>query len=784
MNEQTLTKLEYDKIIALVKQEAATSIGKSQAEVIQPSVDMEAIEKLQAETDEAVDILRRNKAIPFSYMEDVTPSLKRSEIGGTLHSSDIVHIAQLIATGRNIKTFIDEIEMELPLLKGVTDEITTLKHLEKEITSKIDEDGNLYDDASPALRGIRQSIQHNESNIRDRLHQLTKTKSKMLSDSIITIRNQRYVLPVKQEYKGSIGGIVHDQSSSGQTLFMEPKAIIELNNQLQQSYVKEEQEIELILQKLTGEIANHTETLAVNQAQIAELDVIHARARTSVHMKATKPILNNEGVIDLKAARHPLLSLDTAVASDIFLGESYHAMVITGPNTGGKTVTLKTIGLIVLMAQSGLQIPASDGGKVACYQRVFADIGDEQSIEQNLSTFSSHMTNIVQIMDKVDEESLVLFDELGAGTDPQEGAALAMSILDKVIAIKATVVATTHYPELKAYGYNKDTVMNASVEFDVASLQPTYRLLMGVPGRSNAFEISERLGLSSETITHAKSYLGLDSKNVENMIVALENTKKSAENKEAEAAETVETAQQLKQDLEKEWHTFQKEKEKMYEKAEEKANKALRKAREEAEIIVEEVRQMKDQSLWKEHEWIEARKMFDEAQPELTEAQDKNTTNKPQKQSTRTIQVGDEIKHQTLNQYGEVVEKKNDKEYIIQVGQMKMTAKKKDLEFVGKKKQEQPEPVTHVVKQASTSNVKPELDLRGERYEDALQKLEKYVDDALMQGYPRVTIIHGKGTGALRKGVEHFIKRTPAIKNHRLGAQGEGGSGVTVLELQ
>lgn len=783
MNEQTLNKLEYDKVISLVKQETATSVGRSQAASIQPSVDMEAIEVLQAETDEAADILRWNKAIPFSYMEDITPSLKRSEIGGTLHPSEIVQIAQLIASGRNIKTFIEEVENELPLLQGITDEITALKHLEKKITSKIDEDGNVYDDASPALRGIRQSIQYYESNIRDRLHQLTKTKSKMLSDSIITIRNQRYVLPVKQEYKSSIGGIVHDQSSSGQTLFMEPKAIIELNNQLQQSYVKEEQEIEVILQQLTGEIANHTDTLAVNQSQIAKLDVIHARARTAMKMKATKPVLNNKGVIDLKSARHPLLPLDTAVASDIFLGNSSHAMVITGPNTGGKTVTLKTIGLLVLMAQSGLQIPALDGGQVACYSQVFADIGDEQSIEQNLSTFSSHMTNIVQIMEKVHADSLVLFDELGAGTDPQEGAALAMSILDKVIEIKATVVATTHYPELKAYGYNKEEVMNASVEFDVASLQPTYRLLMGVPGRSNAFEISERLGLSTATISHAKSYLGIESKNVENMIVALENTKKAAEEKEAEAAETVEAAQQLKQDLEKEWQTFQKEEARMYEKAEEKADKALRKAREEAEIIVEEVRQMKNQSLWKEHEWIEARKMLEEAQPELTDSTPENTPSKPEK-SPQDIQVGDEIKHQTLHQYGEVVEKKNDKEYIIQVGQMKMTAKKKDLEFIRKKEAEQPEAVTHVVKKASTSNVKPELDLRGERYEDAVQQLEKYIDDALMQGYPRVTIIHGKGTGALRKGVEQFIRSTPAIKHHRLGAQGEGGSGVTVLELQ
>lgn len=783
MNEQTLNKLEYNKVIALVKQETITSIGKSQAALMQPSVNMEAIEVLQSETDEAVDILRWNKAIPFSYMEDITPSLKRSEIGGTLHSSEFVQIAQLIASGRNIKTFIEEVDNELPLLQGITEEITALKYLEKEITTKIDEDGKVYDDASSALRGIRQSIQHYESNIRDRLHQLTKTKSKMLSDSIITIRNQRYVLPVKQEYKGSIGGIVHDQSSSGQTLFMEPKAIIELNNQLQQSYVKEEQEIELILQKLTGEIANHTDTLAVNQRQIATLDVIHARARTAVKMKAAKPVLNHKGVIDLKSARHPLIPLDTAVASDIFLDDSSHAMVITGPNTGGKTVTLKTIGLLVLMAQSGLQIPALDGGQVACYSQIFADIGDEQSIEQNLSTFSSHMTNIVQIMEKVNADSLVLFDELGAGTDPQEGAALAMSILDKVIDIKATVVATTHYPELKAYGYNKAAVMNASVEFDVASLQPTYRLLMGIPGRSNAFEISERLGLPSATITHAKSYLGLDSKNVENMIVALENTKKAAEEKEVEAAETVEAAQQLKRDLEKEWHTFHKEKTRMYEKAEEKADKALRKAREEAEIIVEEVRQMKDQSLWKEHEWIEARKMLEEAQPELADSTSKSAASKPEKRP-QDIQVGDEIKHQTLQQYGEVVEKKNDKEYIIQVGQMKMTAKKKDLEFVRKKESAKPEAVTHVVKKASTSNVKPELDLRGERYEDAMQQLEKYIDDALMQGYPRVTIIHGKGTGALRKGVEQFIRTTPAIKHHRLGAQGEGGSGVTVLELQ
>lgn len=385
-------------------------------------------------------------------------------------------------------------------------------------------------------------------------------------------------------------------------------------------------------------------------------------------------------------------------------------------------------------------------------------------------------------MEHVDENSLVLFDEIGAGTDPQEGAALAMAILDEVINREARVVATTHYPELKAYGYNRESVMNASVEFDVETLRPTYRLVMGVPGRSNAFEISDRLGLEKEIIDHAKSYLGVDSKNVENMIAALEASKKEAEKELEEAHRLLAESEQLRIELNKEWRSFQEKRTELYEKAEEKAEKALRKAREEAQIIVDEVRQMKDKTLWKEHEWIEAKKMLDEAQPELVS---KDSSSDIHQEDRVELAVGDEIKHKTLQQTGQIIEKKNNHEYVIQIGMMKVTAKRKDLQFVKKvekKKEEAPQPVSHMV--TTSGSVKTELDLRGERYEDAMLKLEKYVDDALVAGYPRVTIIHGKGTGALRKGVEKFIETHPYITSHRLGAQNEGGSGVTIIELK
>ncbi len=780
MNERTLHVLEFHKIVELLTNEAATSVGKTVTEKITPKTTLADVEKLQDETDEALHILRLDKTVPFSIVSDITSSLKRSEIGSTLDIQACLEVLQVLYCGRNVKNFIETIEENADLLQALMEQLIPLRHLEDNISRKFDDYGDIVDNASPALRSIRSSIRSYEASIRDRLNQFTRSKSSMLSDTIVTIRNQRYVLPVKHEYRGAIGGIVHDQSSSGQTLFIEPRAIIELNNQIQQAHIKEKQEIEKILQKLTGEIAEHAEQLRINLDVISELDFIFSRARLAEKMKAAKPTLNEDGFINMKQARHPLIAQEDVVANDVELGKDYHAIVITGPNTGGKTVTLKLIGLCVLMAQSGLQVPAQDGCEIGVFRQVFADIGDEQSIEQNLSTFSSHMTNIVSIMEQVDAESLVLFDELGAGTDPQEGAALAMSLLDKVIDQQARVVATTHYPELKAYGYNRESVMNSSVEFDVETLRPTYRLLMGVPGRSNAFEISERLGLNEEIIEHAKQYVGVDSKKVEHMIAALEASKKAAEQELADTNDILKESERLRRQLTTEWEAFQSERDHLYKQAEEKAETALQKAREEAEIIVDEVRHMRDQTQWKEHEWIEARKMLEEAQPDLVKEKESTT-----KAETRELEVGDEIKHRTIQQPGHIVEKKNEHEYVIQVGMMKLTAKRKDLTFIKKQADaEQSEPaVTHMVRMSSNQGVKTELDLRGKRYEDAMSDLEKYLDEALMQGHNRVTIIHGKGTGALRKGVEKFIRNHPHVTSSRLGAQNEGGSGVTIVEF-
>lgn len=779
MNERTLKVLEFHKIVQLLTEETATLVGRNRAGKIKPLQDLQEVEHLQMETDQALFILRLDKTVPFSHVEDVSGSLMRAEIGSQLTAKELIDIAQVMYSGRQLKNFIEDLEEPVTLLKAIVEKIYPYRELERQIRVKIDEYGEVVDDASYKLKSIRQSIHQIEGSIRERLHNLTKTKSKMLSDTIITRRNDRYVLPVKHEYKGAIGGIVHDESASGQTLFMEPKAIIELNNNLQQKRIQEKQEVAVILSSLTQEVSGHSRALIHHLKLIAELDFIFARARLALKMKASKPEINEMGIIDLKNMRHPLIPLDEVVASDLRLGDDHQAIVITGPNTGGKTVTLKTVGLIVLMTQSGLQIPALDGGRISFYQNVFADIGDEQSIEQNLSTFSSHMTNIISMLAAVDNQTLILFDELGAGTDPQEGAALAMAILDDVITKGASVIATTHYPELKAYGYNRPSVMNASVEFDVESLKPTYRLQMGVPGRSNAFEISTRLGIQDAIIQKAKSYIGVDSKNVENMIMALENTKKSVE-AEHEAMQTqVKASDELYQSLQEAWRELNEKQDALYKKAEEKAEKALRRAREEAELIIDEVRSMRDHAKFKEHEWIDAKKMIEDAQPKLVKAKEKSSP-----KNKRPLRVGDDVKLHSLDQNGSIVEMKSDKEAIVQVGMMKVTAKINDLELLDKKPEEKQEAVSHTIRNNGAAAVTTELDLRGERYDDALLKLEQYIDEAIMQNYHQARIIHGKGTGALRKGVEKYLKKHPQIEDYHLGHQNEGGSGVTVIELK
>jgi DNA mismatch repair protein MutS2 len=780
MKKSVLQALEFHKIIEQLTSHAETSLGKEKATALIPSNDLEKVVHMQEETDETVQIIRLNQTIPLGGIKDIRASLSRSVIGGVLSASECLDVANTIYGSRQVKSFIEGLEDDYPLLEELSARMVSLRELEQFIKMRIDDHGYVMDSATEKLRGIRSSMKSIESKIRDKMENYIRTNSSLLSDAIVTIRNDRYVLPVKQEHRSTIGGIVHDQSSSGQTLFMEPRAIVDLNNRLHEASLNESREIERILTEISAKIAEEEAVLQENIAVLAHLDFIYARAKLAAEMNAAKPEMNDKGIIKMKQARHPLIPQEEVVPNDIELGESFTSIVITGPNTGGKTVTLKMVGLCTLMAQSGLQVPALDGCKLAVFHDVFADIGDEQSIEQNLSTFSSHMTNIVHIMKQVDQKSLVLFDELGSGTDPQEGAALAMSLLDEVVSRNARVIATTHYPELKAYGYNRKQVVNASVEFDVDTLRPTYRLLLGVPGRSNAFEISKRLGLDLSIIENAKGFMAKDTEKVDSMIASLEESQIGAEKDYEQAHEILNEAEQLYQTIESKWNEFLNQRETLFKKAEEKAEKAIKNAREEAEIIVEELRNMKSETKLKEHEWIEAKKMLEEAQPELTKSRAEQS--KPLSKNKGELKPGDEVKLISMNQKGEVLEKVTDREYLVQVGIMKVKVKRNELEKRGKRKKEDTTPIATV--KGSNYHVKPELDLRGERFEDALHRLEHYIDDALLAGYSNVSIIHGKGTGALRKGVQEFSRKHSRIASYRAGSSGEGGSGVTVIELK
>ncbi|RLQ98001.1 endonuclease MutS2 [Falsibacillus albus] len=786
MFEKVLKTLEFDKIKSLLLEFASSSLGADKIKSLLPSTSYDEVVKLQEETDEAASVIRLKGNVPLSGIYDIRPHVKRSEIGGILSPNDFVQIASTIHASRVIKHFIEDItdskDILIPILVKKSDGMSILTPLEHEIKNAVDENGEVLDSASTELRHIRQQLRANESRVREKLEGYIRSKNaqKMLSDAIVTIRNDRYVIPVKQEYRGHYGGIVHDQSSSGQTLFIEPQSIVQLNNQLREFKLKEQQEIEKILQALTVEIAAASHELLEIVRIMGELDFIFAKAKFGASIKATKPKVNDNGIVKLFKARHPLLAMDEAVANDIAIGENYSTIVITGPNTGGKTVTLKTIGICTIMAQAGLQIPTLDGSEINVFKQVFADIGDEQSIEQSLSTFSSHMVNIVEILKLVDHESLVLFDELGAGTDPQEGAALAISILDEVYNRGAKVIATTHYPELKAYGYNREGVMNASVEFNVETLSPTYKLLIGVPGRSNAFEISKRLGLNDAVIEHARSYIGADTNEVENMIASLEQSRRLAEEERLEANELMKSADKLHKDLQKQMIEFYEQRDKMYEKAEAKAAKVVDKAKSEAEEIIHDLRKLQQnkKAEIKEHELIEARKRLEGAAPEL----EKTSKSVKRSASKHEFAAGDEVKVLSFDQKGHLVERVSRNEWQVQIGIMKMKVKESDLEFIKGKQKVETKPLATV--KGRDYHVSLELDLRGERYEGALIRVEKYLDDAVLAGYPRVSIIHGKGTGALRQGVQEYLKNHRNVKRIRFGEAGEGGSGVTVVELK
>jgi len=785
VEQRVLKTLEFDKIVAMLTEKATSTYGKEKAAELLPLSTLEQVETAQRGTAEAVTVLRLKGSVPLGGIRDIRASIQRARLKAMLSPAELLDISGTIAAGRRLKNFLLDLaeDADLPLLKFQAERIAGLRELEGEIRRCIDENAEVMDSASPGLRQVRQEIRQLEARIRERLEQMIRSSAyqKMLMDNIVTIRGDRFVIPVKQEYRHVFGGIVHDQSASGATLFIEPEAIVGTNNKLREARLREEREVERILTALTEQVSLAVAELKENVGALAEIDFLFAKAELAASMKAVQPKLNDRGYLRLKQARHPLIPREAAVPMDVELGGAYRAIVITGPNTGGKTVSLKTIGLLSLMAMAGLHIPAAEESEVTVFSSVFADIGDEQSIEQSLSTFSSHMTNIIQILKKMDAKSLVLFDELGAGTDPTEGAALAMAIIDHVIQTGARLVATTHYSELKAYAYDRPEAINASVEFDVETLRPTYRLLVGVPGRSNAFAIAGRLGLPQEIIDRARGSISEEENQVESMIASLERNRKTAEAERREAEALRREAEELRRQLEEERIRFAEEKNRLLEQAEQEARAAVQLAKEEAEAVIRELRKMRDEGVEiKEHRLIEARQRLDNAVLEL----EKEKVKKPSK-AVRAAQIkpGDDVMVTSFGQKGTVLEKVGNDEFLVQIGIMKMKVKREDMNPI-KTSPAQQQAASFATLKRSRRDVKMDLDLRGYNVEDAIREIDQFLDDALLAGLHTVSIIHGHGTGALRKGVHEYLRQHKNVKSFRLGGQGEGGVGATIAELK
>ena len=787
MNKKILDVLAFDQVKQLVGQYLVTAQGKEELAQLAPSADAQQISTWLAETEDALKVQRLRGGIPVPKIENIRPQMKRIEIGADLNGLELAQVGRVLVTANELKRFFEDLsdsEIEFERLYEWEKQLVTLPTLSRRLKEAVDEDGRLTDEASPELRVIRQNIRRSERTIRETLDSLVRGgNAKYLSDTIVTMRNERYVIPVKQEYRGVFGGVVHDQSSSGQTLFIEPKQVVDQNNRLRQHQIAERTEIERILAELSAELAPYQREILHNAYVIGMMDFMNAKARFGKELHAIVPAINTNNHVVFKQARHPLIDQEKVVPNDIAIGEDYQAVVITGPNTGGKTITLKTLGLLQIMGQSGLPILVDEESQMGIFQEIFADIGDEQSIEQSLSTFSSHMTTIVDVLKKVDHTSLVLFDELGAGTDPQEGAALAIAILDELGARSAYVMATTHYPELKVYGYNRANTINASMEFDVDTLSPTYRLLIGVPGRSNAFEISKRLGLDTQIIEQAKQIMDGESQDLNEMIADLENRRKMTETEYLEMRHYVEEAERLQKELKQAYNFFFEEREAELAKARKKANQIVEEAKEESEKIISDIRNMQlssGQSHVKEHELIAARTKLSDLHQE--EHLQKNKVLQKAK-AAKTLKVGDEVLVTSYGQRGTLIKKMGESQWQVQLGILKMTLPESDLQPAAPVK-EPVQRVVHTVRSAESSHVPNQLDLRGKRYEEALNEVDQYLDAAILAGYPQVTIVHGKGTGALRQGITEYLKNHRSVKSFEFAPANQGGNGATIVKFK
>lgn len=786
MNKKILKTLEYDKIQQALLNQVVTAKGRQLVQNMLPLTDPVAVQRALDETADGASALRLKGGIPVPQLENIDPALKRVDIGAVLNGQELASISRVLQTVSAIDKFLTDLQDQIDFrqLYTLQEELTALPQLSRRLKTAVDPDGTLTDEASPELHGIREQIKRIESDIRNKMSGYTRgAQSKYLSDPVVTIRDDRYVIPVKAAYRSKFGGVVHDQSATGQTLFVEPQAIVALNNRLREAQMAETAEVNRVLAELSNELAPYTGQIKANAAVLGHFDFINAKAKLAKNQKATEPLVSSDNDVLLRQARHPLIDPHQVVGNDIPLGADYQAMVITGPNTGGKTITLKTLGLLQLMGQSGLFIPAEDESRIGIFDEVFADIGDEQSIEQNLSTFSAHMDNIVHILKQLSRNSLVLFDELGAGTDPQEGAALAIAILDAVGEIGAYVVATTHYPELKLYGYNTPKTINASMEFDSKTLQPTYRLLVGVPGRSNAFDISRRLGLPQPIVERAKSMISSDSHELNNMISDLERQRKAAENARAAAQRQLADAQSLHDELATAYKTFTTERDTQLQQAKEKANAMVDKAQVKADKIIKQLRQMQltNPGSVKENQLIAAKTALKRLHQD--EPLQKNRVLRREREK-QALHVGDEVKVASYDQTGTLLEQFDKDHWQVQMGILKMKVPTTELEKVKPTKQTSTQRPVVKVSGGGMSGPSTTLDLRGERYEQAMADLDQYIDSALLAGYPSVTIIHGLGTGAIRNGVTQYLKRHRQVKSFGFAPQNAGGSGATIVNFK
>ncbi|MBB6697488.1 endonuclease MutS2 [Clostridium algidicarnis] len=786
MNNRALKILEFSKVKDEIKRYASTKAAKDIIDDLVPYTNVYEVNRSLKETEEAFNSMVKKGPPPFYGLYDVRDYLIRIEKGGGVLATNLLKIAQMLRCSRGIKDYVNrKVEEEsFPMLENICEGIVPLKYLEEEIFRIIVSDEEISDRASDTLYTIRRSLKDKNSSLKDKVNSLIKTYSKYLQENLYTVRGDRYVIPVKAEHKGMVPGLVHDQSSSGATLFIEPMGLVNLNNDIKELMLKEEAEIERILDELCFKIYEKIEVIKVNAQIIWEIDFIFSKAKYASEINAIKPKVNEDGSFNIIQGRHPLIDPKVVVPSDIYLGKDFTSIVITGPNTGGKTVTLKTVGLLHVMAMSGVMIPAAYNSSINFFDEVFADIGDEQSIEQSLSTFSSHMTNIVSIIKEANKGSLVLLDELGAGTDPTEGAALAMSILEHLKSKDVKIIATTHYSELKVYAINTKGVENASVEFDVKTLRPTYRLLIGIPGKSNAFEISRKLGLPDYIIQSSKELISKDSLEFEDLIESLQSKSVDADKFEREARLLKEESEKLKEKYEQKLQALETSKEKILEESKRKAKIALKDAKEEADAILKNIRELEKMGYSSK-----ARQDIEEHRNKLAKELDKQSTTLIPKEHKGeklvSVKLGEEVFVPSLNQNVIVLTNPDNKgEVQVEAGIMKINLKLEDLRKINNNKSSKERRNSKKQVNLNLKSVGASVDLRGQDSEEACYNADKYLDEAYLGGLGLVSLIHGKGTGVLRKAINDMLKRHPHVKNFRLGEYGEGGDGVTMVQLK